>query len=165
MWVVFDGKLLVISFVDQELFITNPDPHLDPVPDPYQYHVIIWGPPRATGMRAPYFTFHWSRAVLRIRDVYPGKTATKERGEKKWDVKPFYVATKFNKIVNYFSFELPKKKICANFQKMSKSSSKYGLGIRDPEKTHSGYRIPDPGVKKAPDPGSRIRIRITAFKP
>jgi len=43
MWVVFDGKLLVISFVDQELFITNPDPHLDPVPDPYQYHVITEG--------------------------------------------------------------------------------------------------------------------------
>jgi hypothetical protein len=33
--------------------------------------------------------------------------------------------------------------------------------IRDPEKTYSGYRIPDPGVKKAPDPGSRIRIRNT----
>jgi hypothetical protein len=29
-------------------------------------------------------------------------------------------------------------------------------GIRDPEKTHSGSRIPDPGVKKAPDPRSRI---------
>jgi hypothetical protein len=25
------------------------------------------------------------------------------------------------------------------------------------------FRIPDPGVKKAPDPGSRIRIRNTAF--
>ncbi len=41
-------------------------------------------------------------------DFYPSripdsKTATKERGEKKFDVKPFYVATKFNKIVNYFS--------------------------------------------------------------
>ncbi len=31
-----------------------------------------------------------------------------------------------------------------------------GLGseIRDPEKTYSGSRVPDPGVKKAPDPGS-----------
>jgi hypothetical protein len=50
-------------------------------------------------------------AVLRIRDVYPGsrilifthpgsripdpKTATKERGEKKFGVIPFYVATNF----------------------------------------------------------------------
>ncbi len=41
----------------------------------------------------------------------PKKTATKERGEKKLDVKLFYVATKFNKIVNYFSFEVLKKKI------------------------------------------------------
>jgi hypothetical protein len=31
-----------------------------------------------------------------------------------------------------------------------------GLGseIRDPEKTYFGSRILDPGVKKAPDPGS-----------
>jgi hypothetical protein len=31
-----------------------------------------------------------------------------------------------------------------------------GSEIRDPEKTYSGYRIPDPGVKKhpIPDPGS-----------
>jgi hypothetical protein len=36
-------------------------------------------------------------------------------------------------------------------------------GIRDPEKTYSGSRIPDPGVKKhpIPDPGFRIRIRNT----
>jgi hypothetical protein len=36
-----------------------------------------------------------------------------------------------------------------------------GSGIRDPEKTYSGSRIPDPGGKKVPDPGSRIRIRNT----
>jgi hypothetical protein len=49
--------------------------------------------------------------VLRIRDVYPGsripdpgsripdpKTATKERGEKKIFVIPFYVATNFTKL-------------------------------------------------------------------
>ncbi len=29
-----------------------------------------------------------------------------------------------------------------------------GSGIRDPEKTYSGSRIPDPGGKKVPDPGS-----------
>jgi hypothetical protein len=61
------------------------------------------------------------RAVLRIRDIYPGsrmfipdpdflpipdpgsripdpKTATKERGEKKFDVIPFYLATNFTKL-------------------------------------------------------------------
>jgi hypothetical protein len=52
--------------------------------------------------------------VLRIRDVYPGSripdpdfypsripdpnTATKESGEKKFDVIPFYVATNFTKL-------------------------------------------------------------------
>jgi hypothetical protein len=29
-----------------------------------------------------------------------------------------------------------------------------GPGIRDPEKTYSGSGIPDPGIKKALDPGS-----------
>jgi len=65
--------------------------------------------------------------VYSVADPDPGfypsripdpKTATKERGEKKLDVKPFYVATKFNKIVNYFSFEVLKKKIWANFQRI-----------------------------------------------
>jgi hypothetical protein len=41
-------------------------------------------------------------------------------------------------------------------KKLSLSSQKYGFGIRDPR---SGIRkklfqIPDPGVKKGPDPGS-----------
>jgi hypothetical protein len=56
----------------------------------------------------------WLVAVLRIRDVYPGsriliftnpgsrisdpKTTTKERGEKKLVVIPFYVATNFKKL-------------------------------------------------------------------
>jgi hypothetical protein len=70
-----------------------------------------------------------------------------------------------------------KKKIWANFQrivevftqKIFNMLSIYGFGIqdpgseiRDPEKTYSGsriqgskrHRIPDPGVKKAPDSGS-----------
>ncbi len=55
-----------------------------------------------------------------------------------------------------------KKKIWANFQriielftkKLSKSSSKYGLGIRDPEKTHSGSRIQGSKRHRIPDPGS-----------
>jgi hypothetical protein len=114
--------------------------------------------------------------VLRIRDVYPGsrilifthpgsriqKQQQKREVKKKLDVKPFYVATKFNKIVNYFSFEVLKKKIWANLQriielftkKLSKSSSKYGLRIRDPRSGIRKKPIPDPGVKKAPDPGS-----------
>ncbi len=45
------------------------------------------------------------------------KTATKERGEKNL-VKPFYVATNFTKLNIIFSFEVLKKKIWANFQRI-----------------------------------------------
>jgi hypothetical protein len=74
---------------------------------------------------------------------------------------------KFYKIINYFSFEVLKKKIWANFQRIielftqkivTKLSEIWvwdpGSEIRDPEKTYSGSRIPDSGVKKAPDPRS-----------
>jgi hypothetical protein len=36
-----------------------------------------------------------------------------------------------------------------------------GSGIRDSGSGKNLFWIPDPGVKKAPDPGSRIRIRNT----
>jgi hypothetical protein len=41
-----------------------------------------------------------------------------------------------------------------------------GSGIREPGsgiRKKKPFRIPDPGVKKAPDPGSRIRIRNTGL--
>jgi hypothetical protein len=44
------------------------------------------------------------------------KTATKERGETKLDVKSFYVATNHN-IVIYFSFDVLKKKNLCQFSK------------------------------------------------
>jgi hypothetical protein len=55
-------------------------------------------------------------------DFYPSripdpKTATKERGEKKFFVN-FLCSHKFHKIANYFSFEVLKKKIWANFQRI-----------------------------------------------
>jgi hypothetical protein len=73
--------------------------------------------------------------VLRIRDVYPGsrilifahpgsripdlgsriQKQQQKREVKKLNVEPFYVATKFNKIVNYFSFEVLKKKNLGQF--------------------------------------------------
>jgi hypothetical protein len=67
-----------------------------------------------------------------------------------------------------------KKKVWANFQriielftkKMVKKLFKIwswdpGSEIWDPGSGKNPFRIPDPGVKKAPDPGSRIRIRNT----
>jgi hypothetical protein len=39
-----------------------------------------------------------------------------------------------------------------------------GFEIRDPGSGKNSSRIPDPWGKKAPDPGSRIRIRNTVYK-
>jgi hypothetical protein len=121
------------------------------------------------GSRILIFTHPRSRIPdpgSRISDPDP-KTATKERGEKKLDVKHFYVATKFNKIVNYFSFEVLKKKNWANFQriielftrKIVKKPFKIlswdpGSEIRDPEK--NPFRILDPGSRGQKGTGSRI---------
>jgi hypothetical protein len=44
------------------------------------------------------------------------KTGTKERGEKKL-LSYLFCSHKFHKIVNYFIFEMLKKKIWANFQR------------------------------------------------
>jgi hypothetical protein len=107
--------------------------------------------------------------VLRIRDVYPGSRirifshpgSRIQKQQQKRGVK----------IENYFSFEVLKKKIWANFQriielftqKIVTMLSKIWLwdlvsGIRK-----KPFRIPDPGVK-APDPGFRIRIHNTAHR-
>jgi hypothetical protein len=107
--------------------------------------------------------------VLRIRDVYPasriltfihtgsrisdpGSNNSNKRGGR---------SLKFYSIEKYFIFEQVKKKI-SQFnkiivlltQKTSLSSQKYGFEIRDPGSGKNIFRIPDPGVKKAPDPGS-----------
>jgi hypothetical protein len=101
--------------------------------------------------------------VLRIRDVYPGsripdpKTATKERREK--ISCNIFCSHKFHKIVNYFIFEMPKKKIWANFQRIIKLFSQKivtklsKIWVWDPGSRKNLLQIPDPGVKKAPDPG------------
>ncbi len=88
------------------------------------------------------------------------KTATKERGEKKNFCHTFLFSHKFHKIVNYFSFEVLKKKIWANFQRnielFTRKIVKKLLKIWSwyPGSGKNLFRIPDPGVKKAPDPGS-----------
>jgi hypothetical protein len=107
-------------------------------------------------------------------DFYPSripdpKTATKWRGEIKLVVITFIFlcSHKFHKMANYFSFEVLKKKIWANFQriielftqKLVNKLSKIcvwdpGSEIRDPEKTYSGSR-------GQTGTGSRIRIRNT----
>ena len=99
--------------------------------------------------------------MWRIRDVYPGpipdqKTAIKDIDGKTCVVIHFFRGIKFTKL-NYFIFE---KKICANFQiiieiftpKIISMLSK--IWVWDPGSEIRDKPIPDPGVKKAPDPGS-----------
>jgi hypothetical protein len=92
-------------------------------------------------------------------DFYPSripdaKTATKERGGKKW-CHTLFCSHKFHKTENYFVFELVKKKIWANFQRIIelfmqkiviKLSKIWFWDLR------SGIR-----KKPIPDPGSRIQ--------
>jgi hypothetical protein len=47
---------------------------------------------------------------------------------------------------------------------MNLGSGDPGSEIRDPEKTYSGSRVPDPGVKKAPDPGSGSATLLRCIK-
>jgi hypothetical protein len=64
----------------------------------------------------------------------------------------------FNKIENYFIFEMPKKKIWANFQRIIELFAKKivtklsKIWVWDPGSRKNLF--PDPGVKKALDPGS-----------
>ncbi len=84
------------------------------------------------------------------------KTAMKDIGEKKFDIIPFFGVINFTKF-NYFIFEMLKKKIRANFQRIielftpkivyAHKNMGLGSGIRDPR---SGIR-----KKPIPYPGSR----------
>ena len=114
--------------------------------------------------------------MWRIRDVYPGswflpipdpgyrisdpgsKNSNKRERWKKICYHTFFWSQKFHKIEYFVSFEMLKKKIWANFQRIvevftqkmfNMLSQIYGFGIRDPR---SGIR-----KKPIPDPGSRIQ--------
>ncbi len=117
--------------------------------------------------------------MLRIRDVYPGSrimilpipdlgsqipdSKTQQKREVKTNLLSyFFCSHKFHISENYFIFEMLKRKIWANFQRIielftQKSVTKLSkIWVWDPGsgKNLSGSRIPNPGVKKAPDPGS-----------
>jgi hypothetical protein len=88
-----------------------------------------------------------------------------KRGVKKNSCHTLSWSYKFQKIENYFTFEMLKEKIWDNFQriielfpqKLSLSSKKYGFGIRDPGSGKNLFRIQ--GTKRH---GSRIQIGYTA---
>jgi hypothetical protein len=70
--------------------------------------------------------------------------------------------SKFNKIVNYLSFEMIKKKMWVNYQRIFTQkivkNMVLGSGIRETEQTHSGSWIQ--GSKKAPDPGAVLSLTV-----
>ncbi len=114
--------------------------------------------------------------MLRIRDVYPGsrisdpgaRNSKERQGWKKIFCHTFFGVINFTKFI-YFISEMLKKKILAfsknyrtyrtfypeNCHKALKNMG-LGSGIRVPRSGKNLSQIPDPGVKKAPDPGSRI---------
>ncbi len=111
----------------------------------------------------------------RIPDPDP-KTVPKERNEKKFCYHTFFCSHKFHKIEYYVIFEMLKKKIWANFQRIVEVFTQEifnmlsNIWVWDPGSGKNLFRIPDPGVKKAPDPGSGsatldswIRICIRNF--
>jgi hypothetical protein len=89
-----------------------------------------------------------------------------ERGMKKICCHTISCSHKFHKIEKYLIFEMLKKIILANFQRIIKLFTQkivnklskiwvkdQGSGIRDAGSVKNLFRISDPGVKKAPDPG------------
>jgi hypothetical protein len=121
-----------------------------------------------------------------VADFHPSrspdpKTATKERGEKIC-CHNFLCSHKFHKVANYFSFEVLKKKIWANFQRIielytQKIVTKLSkIWIWDPGSGKNLFRIPDPqhwslsskkygvgiryagsGLEPIPDPGPGVK--------
>ncbi len=108
------------------------------------------------------------RTVLRIRDVYPGsrisdpgsQNSNKKEGWKKIFVIPFYLASNVTKLNIILVLKFWRKKFGPIFwriielftQKIVTKLSK--IWVRDPGSEKNLFRIPDPGVKMAPDPGS-----------
>ncbi len=89
----------------------------------------------------------------RIPDL-GSKNSNKREGWKKICCHNFLCSYKFHKIANYFSFEVLKKKIWANFQKNFLPQMGLGSGIWDPGsgKTYSGSRIQGSKRHRIPDP-------------
>jgi hypothetical protein len=112
---------------------------------------------------------HYGRYPVRNWDVYPGSrilifthpgSRISDPGSRILSYRTFLFSLKCHKIEHYFSFEVLKKKIWANFhriielftQRIVTKLSK--IWVRDPGSGKNLSRIPDPGVKKASDPGS-----------
>jgi hypothetical protein len=96
--------------------------------------------------------------VVRIRDVYPGSDFFPSRIP---DPNCLHPGSRI--LIKEFKYFNPRK----SKKKWFLSSKKYDPGcssrIPDPDADFLPSQIPDPGVKKVPNSGSRIRIRNTAI--
>ncbi len=101
-----------------------------------------------------------SRILIFTHPVSRIQKQEQKRGVKKISCHTFFCSHKFHKIVNYFIFEMLKKKMWANFQriielftkKIVAKLSKIWFGIRDSEKTYSGSRNQGSKKHRIPDP-------------
>jgi hypothetical protein len=90
------------------------------------------------------------------------QNSNKREGWKKICCHNFLCSHKFHKIENYFSFEVLKKKICANFQRFielftQKIVTKLSkIWVWDPRSGIRKKPIPDPGSRGQKGTGSRI---------
>ncbi len=112
--------------------------------------------------------FNSLQPLLRNRDVYPGTRFLPSRisdSGPKIQQQTFLCTHTFHTFENYFIFEQVRyhtEKIWAiwhriylfSTQKLLLSSQKYGLGIRDPEKTLAGIWIQGSKKHRTPDPHS-----------
>ncbi len=99
------------------------------------------------------------------------KNSNKREGWKQICCHTFICSHKFHKIVNYFIFEMLKKKFGPIFKELlnflpkilSLSSQKYGFGIRNLRSRVRKKPIPDPGSRGQKGTGSRIPDHNTVF--
>jgi hypothetical protein len=115
-------------------------------------HHRVFGSVLRSGMFILDPDFYPSRITDLGSQIPDPKTATEERSEKNV-LSYFLCGHKFPKIENYFSFEVQKKKIWANFQRIIELFTQKIVT----KLSKIWFGIPDPWVKKASDPGSRIR--------
>ncbi len=129
---------------------------------------VRWGQCFGSGMFIP-DPGSWFLPIQdpRSRISDPGsKNSNKRERWKKISCHTFLCSHKFHKIVNYFSFEVMKKKIWANFQRNIELYQKNCQKALKNMVLGSGIRkkpIPDPGSRGQKGTGSRIRIRNTGW--
>jgi hypothetical protein len=118
--------------------------------------LMFFGQCCESGMFIPDPDFYPSR-IPDPRSRIPDPKQQQKRGVKK-NLSYFLCSHKFHKNENYFSFEVLKKKIWANFQRIIELFTQKivtqlsKIWVWDPRSGIRKKPIPDPGVKKAPDP-------------